>query len=226
VYGYLKGDRVIKQTAYMLYTTIRRFGNSNDFIGHIGGDDFVFITSIDKYKEICQNFIQMFDKIIPFHYSKEDRERGFIITKDRTNKIKEIPLMSLSLAQVNKTDPSEFKPAIEVNERLAEIKRYLKSMTGSKFMADRRNYKSDETGGPQFNEKKGKPLKYYRPLGQILLEKNIISPEQLDEALKIHWERGVLLGEILRELGFLKEEELKEVLKIQEVSLSGIKSKS
>ena len=215
VYGYLKGDRVIKQTAYMLYTTIGKFGNPNDFIGHIGGDDFVFITTLDKHKQICQNFILMFDKIIPFHYSPEDRKRGFIITKDRTNKTKEIPLMSLSLALVNKTSASEFKHVVEINERLAEIKRYLKTMPGSKFMAERRNRKSDAGLRPQFNQRKKKLLRAYKPLGQILLEKNFITPEQLDKALKTHWERGVILGEILKELGLLNEGELSEALKTQ-----------
>ncbi len=69
VYGYLKGDRVIMQTAYMLYTSIKRSGNKTDFIGHIGGDDFVFITTTEAYKKNCHNFILMFDKIIPFHYT-------------------------------------------------------------------------------------------------------------------------------------------------------------
>jgi diguanylate cyclase (GGDEF)-like protein len=215
VYGYLKGDRVIKHTAYMLYTTIKRFGSSKDFIGHIGGDDFVFITSVDRYKLVCQNLIQLFDKIIPFHYSLKDRERGFVTTKDRTNKIKKIPLMSLSLAVVNKTSPAEFKSVIEVNERLVEIKSYLKTMPGSKFMAERRNRQPDDDTGPQFNEKKREQMGSYKPLGQILLEKNIITLEQLDDALKIHWKRGVILGEILKELGMLNEEKLKQALKIQ-----------
>ncbi|MBM3253718.1 MAG: diguanylate cyclase [Candidatus Omnitrophica bacterium] len=104
-YGYLKGDRIIMQTAYMLYTAIRNFGNNGDFIGHIGGDDFVFISTPNKYEKICQDFIQLFDKIVPFHYSEEDRERGFIITEDRAQKTKKIPLMSLSVAVISKTTP-------------------------------------------------------------------------------------------------------------------------
>ncbi|MFH1338649.1 MAG: diguanylate cyclase [Candidatus Omnitrophota bacterium] len=224
VYGYLKGDRAIKQTAYMLYETIKKFGNSSDFIGHIGGDDFVFITSPEKYKTICRNLIQTFDRIIPFHYSPEDRERGFIMTKDRTNRINKIPLMSLSVALINNTGSREFSNAIEINERVAEIKCYLKSMSGSKFMAGRRNQKSGADSGPQFNEE-GQKLKNYKPLGQFLLEKNIITPEQLDEALKVHWERGIVLGEILKELGYLDEGKLNEALKIQEDACLNLKSK-
>lgn len=222
VYGYLMGDRVIKQTAYMLYMTVRNFGNSSDFIGHIGGDDFVFITSLDKYKKICRNFIQMFDRVIPFHYSPEDRERGFIITKDRSNRLKKIPLMSATVALINKTGSWEFNNVIEINERLTEVKRYLKTTPGSKFMAGRRNQKPEDILGPQFNQEKER-LRNYKPLGQFLLEKNFITSQQLDEGLKIHWERGIVLGEILKELGYLNEERLKEALKIQEDSYSDLK---
>lgn len=215
VYGYIKGDSVIMQTAYILYTTIKRFGNKDDFIGHIGGDDFVFITTPEGYKEICRNFILIFDRIIPFHYSSEDRKQGFIITKDRTHKVKRISLMSVSIAVVNKRNPSESVNLIEISERIAEIKRYLKSMPGSKFMSERRNRNTDESLTPQIYKKEEDSLDSYKPLGQILLEKNVVSSEQLDEALRIHWKRGVILGDILKELGFLKEEELAEALNTQ-----------
>lgn len=213
-YGYLKGDRVIKQTAYILYETIKKFGNPSDFIGHIGGDDFVFISTPQMYKVICRNLIQAFDEIVPFHYSLPDRQRGFVITKDRTNKIKKIPLMSLSIAVINNLGRGEFKNAIEINERIAEIKRYLKSMPASKFMAGRRNEESGTDSEPEFNAPR-KKLKEYKPLGQLLLEKNIITPKQLDQALMTHWEKGVLLGEILKESGYLNENQLQEALKIQ-----------
>lgn len=218
VYGYIKGDRIIMQTAYILYNTVRNFGNSDDFIGHIGGDDFVFITSCDKHMKVCQNFIEMFDRVIPFHYTKEDRQRKFIIARDRTHKMSKIPIASLSLAVVNNTGPMTFKNIVEINDRVAEIKRYLKSTPESKFMVDRRNRKPDSPSGPQIAGKTERGLSSYRPLGQILVENNVINPEQLDEALQINWRRGVVLGETLKQLGFLKDEELAEALSIQENS--------
>ncbi len=208
-YGYIKGDRVIMQTAYMLYTVIKRCGSAGDLIGHIGGDDFVFITVVDKYKAVCESFIEMFDRIIPFHYSSQDRAAGYVYAKDRARKLRKIPLMSLSIAVVNKTGPGEIKSVFEINDRVAEIKRYLKVIPSSKFMADRRNLE-ESAPGPQLcgNNKE----QAYKPLGQVLIEKKLLSQEQLDEALKIHWKRGVVLGEIVKELGFLKEEDLREVL--------------
>jgi diguanylate cyclase (GGDEF)-like protein len=215
VYGYLKGDNVIMQTAFMLYTVIRESGNKEDFIGHIGGDDFVFITTLDKYKQICQNFILMFDRIAPYHYSSQDRRNGFITTTDRTNQVRKISLMSVSVAIVNRNDPKSPKDMLQLNEKVAEIKRYLKSMPGSKFMADRRDLKSDDSLGIQIYNKEPDPQDAYKPLGQILIEKRIISGEQLDEALRMHWKKGIILGEVIKELGFLKEEDLIEALNIQ-----------
>jgi len=215
VYGYLKGDHIIMQTAYMLYTTIKRSGNSDDFIGHIGGDDFVFLTTPDKYRDICERFVAAFDRIAPFHYSTEDRNRGHIIAKDRSHKIKHIPLMSVSVAVVNRRRVTEFKNIIEINERIAEIKRYLKGLEGSKFMADRRSGEAREYRTPHTCKKDTYTGNPYKPLGQILLEKNIVSQEQLDEALKVHWRRGILLGEILKEMGFVKEGDLEQALHAQ-----------
>jgi diguanylate cyclase (GGDEF)-like protein len=215
VYGYVNGDRIIMQTAYMLYTTVRKFGNKDDFIGHIGGDDFVFITSIEKSLEVCRNFICVFDNITPFYYSLQERKQGFIIARDRSHQVRKTPLMSVSLALVNRHNPDEFKSIVQINEKVAEIKHYLKEMPGSKFMADRRTSFSENPHPPQVYQKKENLLNSYRPLGQILLEKNLISGEQLDEALKIHWRRDIALGETLKELGLIDDEQLREALRIQ-----------
>lgn len=212
VYGYLKGDMVIMQTAYMLYTTIKEAGNKDDFIGHIGGDDFVFITSVDKYKDVSEKFISLFDSLIPFHYPAADRANGYIVARDRTRKVKNIPLMSASIALVLRDNNSDIKNIIEVNDKVFEIKRYLKTVSGSKFMSDRRNRK-ENISGPIVHERTAGIKCGYKPLGQILMEKGEISQSQLDEGLLMHWKRGVALGEVLRELGFITEGNLREALK-------------
>ncbi len=219
VYGYRKGDSVILQTAHILFEALHSFGNSDDFISHIGGDDFVFLTTLDKYENICQHFIEAFDKLIPFHYSQDDRTQGFIIAKDRSRAIKRIPLMSISIAVVNREYTSTIRNALEINERVAEIKRYLKTISGSKFMADRRDSKLNKGGLPTVNPQAKQDTRYM-PLGQILLGRKTINYEQLDEALSLHWRRGVILGEALKELGFIEEGELQNALQTQKTKLS------
>ena len=220
IYGYVKGDRIIMQTAYILYTVIKKFGNKDDFIGHIGGDDFVFITSLDKCVSLCQNFICLFDNIVPFHYTLADRERGFIVARDRNRKVLKASLVSVSVAVVNKHNPREFKSILEINEKVTEIKHYLKEIPGSKFMADRREQIGQESQDLSIYQKKEAILQIYRPLGQVLLEQNIITAEQLDEALKVHWRRDIRLGETLKEMGFIEEIQLKQALNLQREKLS------
>ena len=104
---------------------------------------------------------------------------------------------------------------------ISEVKRYLKVMAGSKYMLDRRNQHKDEQIPltPVFYQKD--ETSGYKPLGQILLERNIISLPQLEEALKTHWRKGVVLGEVLKELGVLTQEKLAEALWLQESAGSG-----
>jgi hypothetical protein len=98
---------------------------------------------------------------------------------------------------------------------VAELKRYLKEIPGSKFMADRRNNLKDRNVPLQVYNRKEKLLKVYRPLGQILVEKKFINDEQLQEALKVHWRRDVALGETLKDLGLANDGQIREALGVQ-----------
>ncbi|MBU2044493.1 MAG: diguanylate cyclase [Candidatus Omnitrophica bacterium] len=213
VYGYRRGDGAILQTAYLLIAAVRNFGNPDDFVGHIGGDDFVFISSLDKYQKICRNFIKNFDQLMPFHYSETDRQQGFVVSRDRSRKLTNTPLMTVSVAVVNKEYTFGIENMIQLNEKVAEIKRYLKAIPGSKFMVDRRDTKINKDAKPEISQRKSES--FYKPLGQILVERQSISAEQLNEALLTHWKKGVALGEILKESGFLSEQELSIALNIQ-----------
>jgi len=215
-YGYHRGDRIIMQTAYILYTTVRKFGNRGDFLGHIGGDDFVFITSNDKADAVCKNFICMFDTLMPFHYSEDDRRRGFILARDRNRRQTRAALVSVSVALVHQRTPQEFTGVVQISEKVSEIKKYLKEIPGSKFMADRRQQTGVQVQEPAVYEKKENIASAYLPLGQVLIEQNCILPEQLDEALKIHWRRDIPLGQTLKDLGVITEEDLAVALKLQQ----------
>ncbi len=218
LYGYQRGDKVLVQTAYLLQLAVSKFGNKDDFVSHIGGDDFAFITTPDKYDQVCRQCIQLFDNLMPFHYRDKDRESGFVVVHDRNRKVKEFPLMSLSIAVINKSADSSVENIIQLNERVSEIKQFLKKTSKSSFMADRRDTRIANNDSMQLNRKKA--YKDYKPLGQILIDKNMVSSDQLDEALGIHWRRGIAVGRVLTELGFLTELELKEALRDQKVNFS------
>ena len=138
VYGFLKGDEVIKFVAHILNKNVKELGNNEDFVGHIGGDDFISITTPPKADAISKSIINQFDSTISLFYSSEDRRKGYIITKDRTNQEIKYPFMSISIAVV-----SNKKRVIDshwqVAEIAAEMKKFAKSKMGSVCVQDRRN---------------------------------------------------------------------------------------
>jgi DNA-binding response OmpR family regulator len=137
IYGFLKGDEVIKLLAHIVAQCIKDQGNRDDFVGHIGGDDFIAITTPDKVGIVCPAIISQFDSTIPLFYSLEDRKRGHIITYDRKDKEVEYPLVSLSIAVVT----NDKRPLIthwQVAEIASELKRFAKTLPGSNFVKDRR----------------------------------------------------------------------------------------
>src|SRR3989338_7765496 len=86
-YGYIKGDAVIRHTAYIISTTVKRYGHKDDFVGHIGGDDFIIVTVPECDRLIASESISRFNALSPFHYNQEDRDRGYVIVKDRRGTI-------------------------------------------------------------------------------------------------------------------------------------------
>jgi len=137
VYGFASGDRAIKLTADVLIDATNTFGNSRDFIGHIGGDDFVIITTPDKVDAICENIIKTFDIKIKELYCKEDVDRGYIVTSNRQGQIMKFPLVSISLSVVT-NEERELISHLQIAEIAAELKKKAKAMQGSVYVKDRR----------------------------------------------------------------------------------------
>jgi len=136
-YGYAKGNEMIQNTAEIIELAVHTHANSDDFVGHIGGDDFVVITTPDKCVAICEAIMAEFDKSIPEFYSQADRQSGFILGENRQGLEVRFPLASISIAVVsNQTRPLENH--IQVGEIAAEIKEHAKSIPGSTIIFDQR----------------------------------------------------------------------------------------
>ncbi|MDD5292281.1 MAG: response regulator [Candidatus Omnitrophica bacterium] len=136
-YGFEHGDEVIKECARILIRTTSELGNPDDFIGHIGGDDFVVITSVDKADAICEKIIADFDKISPSFYTEEDKKAGFILGKDRQGIERKIPLLSVSIGLVS-NEKRKISHVAEIGEIGAELKRQAKSVEKSNYVKDQR----------------------------------------------------------------------------------------
>lgn len=136
-YGYMRGNQVIIETARIISKNVKMYGANEDFVGHIGGDDFVVITVPDKAELIAKRTIEDFDYMVPAHYSDSDTKAGFIVAKDRKGRMANIPLMSLSIAIVN-NKLHEISNLLELMDITTELKNYLKGISGSNFMMNRR----------------------------------------------------------------------------------------
>jgi diguanylate cyclase (GGDEF)-like protein len=99
-YGFSRGDEVLLMTARVIVNSIRGFMGTNTFVGHVGGDDFVFIVPPDKAESACQQVIDNFDSIVPHFYDQEDRSRGAILSLDRQGNEQVFPIMAVSIAVV------------------------------------------------------------------------------------------------------------------------------
>ncbi len=127
-YGFAKADGVVRQTADILREVVSQLGDGSEFVGHVAGDDFVFIVAPSRVDAICQRIIESFDRIIPLYYEREDRQRGYIEAEDRYGNRRKFPVMSVSIAAVI-TDGTTDHP--ELARLAAELKKKAKAVTGS-----------------------------------------------------------------------------------------------
>jgi len=136
-YGYIKGNLIIKDTAGIISKNVKASGNGKDFVGHIGGDDFVVITTPDKAELIARQTIRDFDAMVIGRYEESELKNGFVVARERGGRIANIPLMSLSIAIVNNS-LGNVTNIFELMDVTTELKNYLKALPGSNFMVNRR----------------------------------------------------------------------------------------
>lgn len=135
-YGYYYGDRMICLTARIIRDIVFDLCREG-FVGHIGGDDFIFIVPHDRVGTVCENIIKVFDTIIPYRYAEEDRERGTIQTVNRKGEMETFPLLTISIA-VLLNRRGTFTHVGEMSHMLADLKKYSKSLKGSTYVVERR----------------------------------------------------------------------------------------
>jgi len=138
-YGFYKGDEVIKFTASLLTNMTKEHGSVSDFVGHVGGDDFIIISSIDNSMKIAENIIENFDAGIRHFYDKEDLKQGFIVSTDRQDKVKKIPIMTISISIID-TNIACLSHYAEIAKRAAELKKEIKKQNKSAFIFERRKF--------------------------------------------------------------------------------------
>ncbi|HEY2064315.1 MAG TPA: diguanylate cyclase [Gemmatimonadaceae bacterium] len=136
-YSYYDGDRVIRILAKILHDVVKGVCGEDGFVGHIGGDDFIFVIPTACITEVCAEIVNVFDLLIPYQYSEQDRRAGYFFGKDRRGQLHRVPLMTVSIGVVT-NDRRHFTHAAQVSELATEMKSYAKTLPGSVYSVDRR----------------------------------------------------------------------------------------
>ncbi len=151
-YSYYDGDRVIYLLSRILHDVVKGLLGARGFVGHIGGDDFIFIVPSEEISPVCGEILDVFDTLIPFQYNDQDRRAGYFFGKDRRGQLHRVPLMTLSIGIVTNRHRKFAHPA-QVSELATEMKSYAKTLPGSVFVVDRRQGSNgEERQGSTFRE--------------------------------------------------------------------------
>ncbi|HSR14965.1 MAG TPA: diguanylate cyclase [Gemmatimonadales bacterium] len=145
-YSYYDGDRVIYLVSRILHDVVKGLLGRDGFVGHIGGDDFIFVVPARHIDRVCAEVLEVFDTLIPLQYNEQDSRAGYFFGKDRRGQLHRVPLMTLSIGIVTNRHRRFSHPA-EVSELATEMKSYAKTLPGSVFVVDRRRARDAEGPG-------------------------------------------------------------------------------
>jgi diguanylate cyclase (GGDEF)-like protein len=134
VYGYGEGDKVIKLIAEILRSNVHP---SIDFIGHVGGDDFIVVFSGDNWMERCRSILHDFEHQIPDLYSDEDILRGGILSHSREGDERFFPIMTLSIGAVIPNTTQSITHD-DVANMASQAKHHAKAISGNSLFTERR----------------------------------------------------------------------------------------
>jgi GGDEF domain-containing protein len=151
-YSYYEGDRVIYILSRILHDVVKGLMGQRGFVGHIGGDDFIFVIPAADISPVCSEILEVFDALIPLQYNDQDKRAGYFFGKDRRGQLHRVPLMTLSIGIVTNRHRRFAHPA-QVSELATEMKSYAKTLPGSVFVVDRRHgADGEERPGPGSRE--------------------------------------------------------------------------
>ena len=136
-YGYNAGSDVLARVGELIERIVHREGTPNDLVGHIGGDDYVVVTTLELWEDVAQKIIDEFEQMVPSFYNNEDRSSGSFVGKDRFGIERTFPLMTISIALIH-SDHYDYPSRLAISQDCARLKEYLKVQEGSNYMVDRR----------------------------------------------------------------------------------------
>lgn len=144
-YGYRRGDDMIQLTGHILSEACDA---RRDFLGHIGGDDFILLMQSTDWSLRCHRALERFDRESGRIYASDDLARGGVLMEDRKGNPTTHPLSALSIGAVV-VEAGDYSSHYEVSAAASEAKRQAKRSAGSSMFVERRrpgfDHRSDHT---------------------------------------------------------------------------------
>lgn len=128
-YGFNSANKMIKLSGKILGNAVESIGDHSTFLSHVGGDDFIIVTSNDSYKILAEKIIRLFDEQVVSCFKKEDVARRFYVGTDRKGEKKEFPITTISIGIIS-NDRREFQDPSEMGNFLVKAKNRAKQQDG------------------------------------------------------------------------------------------------
>jgi diguanylate cyclase (GGDEF)-like protein len=140
VCGYRKGDELIQFTGKLLGTFC---DPEHDFIGHIGGDDFILVMQSKDWEQRCNRALTAFANTSTALFNKDHRSIGGYLSGDRQGRIIHHPLPTLSIGVIM-VEPTQFHSHHEVAEAATAAKKMAKEKPGNSLFIERRQLQNKQ----------------------------------------------------------------------------------
>lgn len=131
-YGYAKGSDLLRVTGDLIYSTVMEL-DPEGFVGHVGGDDFVMVVSLDRARKVCEAVIERFDAEVITHYSQEHQKAKGLEGRDRYGVHRFFPITTISIAVIV-CGSEQYASAVEIARAAAEVKDSAKESPGSTYL--------------------------------------------------------------------------------------------
>jgi diguanylate cyclase (GGDEF)-like protein len=136
-YGFSQGDDVILMVARVIVNVVEEIAREQSFIGHIGGDDYVFIVTEDKAEEVCKKVLANFEAVRNMFIEPDDVKKGGFVEKDRQGRVTRFGLLSISIAVIP-TGHGKFDHFGQVSAAASQMKHKVKELEGNNYLVDQR----------------------------------------------------------------------------------------
>ena len=137
-YGYSRGDRAISFLAGVLVGITQKYGSGKDFVGHVGGDDFVVVTTSQDAERLARRIIHEFDEGKEDLHDEDDFKNGYLEIESRNGQVERFPLVTLTLALVSECQ-GRFEHPAQLSDTMVELKRFGKMKPHSVVVKERRS---------------------------------------------------------------------------------------